>query len=38
MYLFNIFIKDLELTLGNQTALFKYADDSSIIFLSGVMA
>jgi len=30
-YLFNIFINDLELVLGNQTAFFKYADDSSII-------
>ena len=32
-YLFNIFINDLELVLGNQPALFKlkYADDSSII-------
>ena len=30
-YLLNIFINDLELVLGNQPALFKYADDSSII-------
>ena len=30
-YLFNIFINDLELVLGNQPALFKYANDSSII-------
>ena len=32
-YLFNILINDLELVLGNQPALFKYADDSSIIVL-----
>ena len=30
-YLFNILINDLELVLGNQPALFKYADYSSII-------
>ncbi|XP_068735680.1 uncharacterized protein [Montipora capricornis] len=30
-YIFNIFINALELVLGNQPALFKYADDSSII-------
>ena len=33
-YLLNIFINDLELVLGNQPALFKYADDSSIIYCS----
>ena len=30
-YLFNIFINDLELEIGNKPALFKYADDSTII-------
>ena len=30
-YLFNIFLNDLDITLGNHGALFKYADDSTII-------
>ena len=30
-YLFNIFLNDLNITLGNHDALFKYADDSTII-------
>ena len=30
-YLFNIFVIDLNITLGNHDALFKYADDSTII-------
>ena len=30
-YLFNIFRNDLNITLGNHDALFKYADDSTII-------
>ena len=30
-YLFNIFVNDLDITLGNHDALFKYADDSIII-------
>ena len=29
-YLFNIFLNDLNITLGNHDALFKYADDSTI--------
>ena len=31
LYLFNIFINDLELEIDNKTVLFKYADDSTII-------
>ena len=30
-YLFNMFLNDLNITLGNHDALFKYADDSTII-------
>ena len=30
-YLFNIFINDLEISLDNQPALFKYADDTTIV-------
>ena len=30
-YLSNIFLNDLNITLGNHDALFKYADDSTII-------
>ena len=30
-YLFNIFLNDLNITLGNHDALFKYTDDSTII-------
>ena len=30
-YLFNIFLNDLNITLGNHDVLFKYADDSTII-------
>ena len=30
-YLFNIFLNDLNITLGNQDELFKNADDSTII-------
>ena len=30
-YLFNIFLNDLNITLGNHDALFKYVDDSTII-------
>ena len=30
-YLFNIFLNDLNIALGNHDALFKYADDSTII-------
>ena len=30
-YLFNIFVNDLNITIGNHDALFKYADDSTII-------
>ena len=30
-YLFNIFLNDLNITLGNHDALFKYADDSTIL-------
>ena len=30
-HLFNIFLNDLNITLGNHDALFKYADDSTII-------
>ena len=30
-YLFNIFLNNLNITLGNHDALFKYADDSTII-------
>ena len=30
-YLFNIFLNDLKITLGNHDALFKYADNSIII-------
>ena len=30
-YLFNIFINDLEINLNNQPALFKYADDTTIV-------
>ena len=30
-YLFNIFLNDPNITLGNHDALFKYADDSTII-------
>ena len=30
-YLFNIFINDLEISLNNQPALFKYADDTTIV-------
>ena len=30
-YLFNIFLNDLDIPLGNHDALFKYADDSTII-------
>ena len=37
-YLFNIFINALELVLGNQPALFKYADDSSIIVINIAIA
>ena len=29
--LFNIFLNDLNITLGNHDVLFKYADDSTII-------
>lgn len=32
-YLFNIFVNDLELTINNKPALFKYADDSTILVL-----
>ena len=37
-YLFNIFINALELVLGNRPALFKYADDSSIIVINIAIA
>ena len=30
-YLFNIFLNDLEIKLGNETVGFKYADDCTII-------
>ena len=30
-YLFNIFLNDLEIKLGNETLGFKYADDCTII-------
>ena len=30
-YLFNIFLNDFNITFGNHDALFKYADDSTII-------
>ena len=30
-YLFNIFLSDFNITLGSHDALFKYADDSTII-------
>ena len=30
-YLFSIFINDLEISMDNHTALFKYADDSTLI-------
>ena len=30
-YLFNVFINDLEINLEGRPALFKYADDSTII-------
>ena len=30
-YLFNIFVNDLNITLGNHDALFNHADDSTII-------
>ena len=30
-YLCNVFLNDLNITLGNHDALFKYADDSTII-------
>ena len=30
-YLFNIFLHDLNITLDNHDALFKYADDSTFI-------
>ena len=30
-YLFNIFISDLEISIDNHPALFKYADDSTLI-------
>ena len=30
-YLFNIFLNDLNITLGNHDALFKDSDDSTII-------
>ena len=31
LYLCNIFLNDLNITLGNHDALFKYADNSTII-------
>ena len=30
-YLFNVFLNDLEIKLGSTPALFKYADDSTIV-------
>ena len=30
-YLFNIFLSDIYIPLGNHDTLFKYADDSTII-------
>ena len=30
-YLFNVFLIDLEIKLGSTPALFKYADDSTIV-------
>ena len=30
-YLFSVFINDLEITVDNHPALFKYADDSTLI-------
>ena len=33
-YLFNVFINDLEINLEGHPALFKYADDSTIILSS----
>ena len=30
-YLFNVFLNDLEIKVGSTLALFKYADDSSIV-------
>ena len=30
-YLFNIFINDLEISIDNRPALFKYADDSTVV-------
>ena len=30
-YLFNVFLNDLDIKLGSTRALFKYADDSTII-------
>ena len=32
-YLFNISVNDLELTINNKPALFKYSDDSTILVL-----
>ena len=31
LYLFSIFINDLEISIDNHPALFKYADDSTLI-------
>ena len=33
LLLFNIFLNDLEIKLGNETLGFKYADDCTIIAL-----